>query len=285
VKYSAVAQQEGAYPVTLMCRVMDIKTCGYYAWKKRSESILARNRRELTEEIKLIFEAKRQVYGSPRITQELKDQGRSHSKNYVAKLMKGAGIVAKVGRRKFKCTTDSQHSEPVFPNIVQRNFHAIAPNTVWVSDITYIWTTEGWMYLCVFIDLFSRRVVGWSLGERISSKLVTTALQMAIIRRKPGAGLIVHSDRGVQYASKRYRKLLGKYLLCGSMSRKGDCWDNAVAESFFGTLKQEHVPKHGYLSKLQARSSVFEYIEVFYNRERKHSTIGNLTPVEFELAA
>jgi transposase InsO family protein len=160
-----------------------------------------------------------------------------------------------------------------------------SPNAAWVSDITYLWTAEGWMYLCVFIDLYSRRIVGWSLRERMGSELVTEALQMAIGRRQPEPGLIVHSDRGLQYASRRFRTLLSKHSMLGSMSRKGDCWDNAVAESFFGTLKQEHVPNHGFLSKLQARTSVFEYIEVFYNRERKHSTLGNLTPVEFEIAA
>lgn len=285
MKYAAIRQHVGAYPVTLMCRVLGVKRSGYYAWCKRPESIWSRNRRTLANVIQRIFERKREVYGSPRIRDELRDEGCRHSKNHVAKVMKEAGLVAKAGRQRFKRTTNSEHREPVFPNLLERNFRVASANAAWVSDITYLWTAEGWMYLCVFIDLYSRQVVGWSLRDRLGSELVTEALQMAIGRRQPKAGLIVHSDRGFQYASRTFRKLLAKHSIRGSMSRKGDCWDNAVAESFFGTLKQEHVPKPGFLSKLQARTSVFEYIEVFYNRERKHSTLGNRTPVEFEIAA
>jgi transposase InsO family protein len=233
----------------------------------------------------MIFAQAREVYGSPRITAELQDVGLQHSKNFVAKVMKEAGIKAKTARRRFKRTTNSEHSEPVFPNVLQRNFRTLAPNSAWVSDVTYIRTKEGWLYLCVFIDLYSRQVVGWSIKDRLCFEIATDALEMAIGQRDPKPGLIIHTDRGVQYAGARYREILRKRQIVGSMSRIGDCWDNAVAESFFGTLKQELVPKKGFSSKLQARNSIFEFIEVFYNRERRHSTLQFKTPVEFEHAA
>jgi transposase InsO family protein len=219
------------------------------------------------------------------MTAELRDVGREHSKNFVAKVMKEAGIKAKNARRRFKRTTNSEHSRPLFPNLLQRNFDALKPNTAWVSDVTYVRTKEGWLYLCVFIDLYSRQVVGWSIKDRLCFELATDALRMALVNRNPQPGLIIHTDRGVQYAAPRYREILRKRKFIGSMSRAGDCWDNAVAESFFGTLKQELIPRKGFSSKLQARNEIFEFIEVFYNRERRHSTLRFKAPFEFENAA
>ena len=285
MRYSAILQHEGAYPVRMMCRVLEVTTSGYYAWKRRPRSLREQNRRELERIIRMLFVQAREVYGSPRMTAELRDVGRKHSKTFVAKVMREAGIKAKTAKKRFKCTTDSNHFEPRFPNVLQRNFQVAAPNSVWVSDVTYIRTSEGWLYLCVFLDLFSRQVIGWTIKDRLCFELSTDALKMALGKRNPGPGLIIHSDRGVQYAAPRYRELLQRKKFIGSMSRVGDCWDNAVAESFFGTLKQELVPRKGFSSKLQARNQIFEFIEVFYNRERRHSALGFRAPVEFEHAA
>jgi transposase InsO family protein len=235
----------------------------------------------LDAEIREIYDASKGRYGSPKITQELHDRGRRVSKNRVARRMRDAGLRSKV-RRKYRVTTDSKHHFPVAPNLLERNFTTKLPDTVWVSDITYLATRTGWLYLTVIIDLFSRMVVGWALSSSLSHEMVVTALKRAVKNRRPGKGLIFHSDRGVQYACTDFRKELGKHDFVQSMSRKGNCWDNAVAESFFGIMKTELVYHERYEGHQDTLHSIFEYIEVFYNRERKHSTIGYVSPVEYE---
>lgn len=284
MKFAAIKKHAGEFPIRLMCEVLNVKPSSYYAWTRRKPSMWERNRREIGKVIQDIFRNYRGVYGSPRITDTLKDMGSSHSKNYIARVMREHGIRSKTARR-YRVTTNSKHEHPVFPNVLRRNFKVSAPDRAWVSDITYVWTDEGWLYLCVFLDLYSRKIVGWSLEKRLTAELVTSALKTAIEQRKPEAGLIVHSDRGIQYASFSYRSLLKMHKFIGSMSRKGDCWDNAVAESFFGTLKREHLKFQRYRTRQEARTDIFDFIEVFYNRERKHSSIGYRTPVEFDLAA
>jgi putative transposase len=228
-----------------------------------------------------IHKASRGTYGSPRVLAQLKGLGFKLSKSRVERLMKKHGIRAKT-RRKFRVTTDSKHSFPVAPNILERNFSPAEPNAAWGGDITYLRTKEGWLFLAVIIDLFSRQVVGWSMGERITRELTLNALRMALNRRNPGEGLIHHSDRGSQYACADYQKLLKARKIICSMSRKGNCWDNAVVESFFHSLKTECVYWEEFETREQARKRIFEWIEVFYNRQRIHSTLGYLTPIDFE---
>ena len=233
--------------------------------------------------IQIVFAESDQTYGSPRVHRDLLAQGQPCTVNLVAKLMRLAGISAK-SKRKFKMTTDSRHNLPVAPNLLKRNFGAERPNQAWVSDITYIATREGWLYLATVQDLYSRRIIGWAMSSRINSRLVVDALQMALHRRPPTADLIVHSDRGIQYCSDHYQRLLKKHQLHASMSRKGDCWDNAPMESFYRTLKVELVYRNDYQTRDHARHSVIEFIENFYNRRRRHSTLGYVSPVDYELA-
>jgi transposase InsO family protein len=235
-------------------------------------------------EIEAIHQEFKQRYGSPRIHEELQARGQRCCVNTVAKLMRQQGIAAKT-KRKFRCTTDSNHDLPVADNILDRQFEPVAVNQVWVADITYIPTWEGWLYLAAVEDLYSRQIVGWSMSARITSRLVVDALEMAVSRRLPGEGLVAHSDRGSQYASDHYQRLLEQHGITCSMSRRGDCWDNAPMESFFATLKKELVHQENYQTRVAARVSVFEYIEVFYNRVRRHSALGYLSPVEYEQAA
>lgn len=229
-----------------------------------------------------IHKASRGTYGSPRILAELKGLGFKCSKKRVERLMQKNGIRAKT-RRKFKVTTDSKHNLPVAPNVLERNFSPKVPNAVWGGDITYVWTKEGWLFLAVIIDLWSRQVVGWSMNERITRDLTISALKMAINHRQPGVGLVHHSDRGSQYASHDYQKLLKAHKMICSMSRRGNCWDNAPVESFFHSLKTEMIYWEDFETREEARLKIFEWIEVFYNRQRRHSTIGNLSPVNFEI--
>ncbi len=237
-------------------------------------------------EIKEIHKTKnKDSYGSPRVHQELIKQGTFCCENTVAKVMQASGIQAKTVK-KFKATTDSKHARPVAENVLDREFDgATKPNQIWVSDITYVWTAEGWMYLTCILDLYSRKVVGWSMSQRMTKEFVMEALEMAIRHRCPGGELLHHSDRGSQYCSEAYRKLLSRNGIKCSMSRKGNCWDNAVMESFFATLKKELIHHERYESRSEAKLSIFEYIEVFYNRERLHSTLGYLSPAQFEQAA
>ena len=281
--YRFVRDHQKRFPVALMCQVLDVSRSGYYAWAHRPESARRQENHRLRAKIRVIHEDSRRTYGSPRVFRTLRAAGESCGRHRVARLMREDDLKAKV-RKRFKATTDSKHKLPVAPNLLQRNFAPTAPNQTWVSDITYIWTGEGWLYLAVTLDLFHRAVVGWSMGRRIDRHLVLDALVMAIKRRCPGPGFIHHSDRGSQYASDDFQALLVKHGIRCSMSRKGDCWDNAPAESFFGTLKQELVFHQRYHTRQQARQSLYDYIERFYNRRRLHSKLGYLSPAQFEEA-
>ena len=254
---------------------------GYYRWLKQKPSRRDIDNERLDAEIRQIHNESKGRYGSPKITQELQDRGRRVSKNRVARRMRQAGIRSKV-RRKYRVTTDSKHHFPVAPNLLERNFTTKAPDKVWVSDITYLATRTGWLYLTVIIDLFSRIVVGWALSSSLSHEMVVTALKRAIRKRSPGKGLVFHSDRGVQYACTDFKKELCSHGFVQSMSRKGNCWDNAVAESFFAIMKTELVYHEQYEGRQDTLHSIFEYIEVFYNRQRRHSTLGYLCPAEYE---
>ena len=284
MRYRFIDEHRIRWPVRLMCQVLQVSPGGYYSWRGRPASARQQRREALAGEIRAIHREVKQRYGSPRMHAELLARGRSCCVNTVARLMHEQGIAAKT-KRKFRCTTDSSHNLPVADNLLDRQFEPAAVNRAWVADITYIPTREGWLYLAAVEDWYSRQVVGWSMGERISSRLVVDALEMALSRRLPGQGLVAHSDRGSQYASDHYQRLLGRHGITCSMSRRGDCWDNAPMESFFASLKKELVHHEDYRSRAEARASLFEYIEVFYNRVRRHSALGYLSPVEYEQAA
>lgn len=269
------------YRVEEMCRVFEVSRSGYYRWIKRKPSQRQLDNQRLEAQIGEIFAGSKGRYGSPKITRELQAIGRRVGKNRVAKRMRQAGLRSKI-RRKYRVTTDSKHTFPVSPNLLERKFTAAAPDKAWVSDITYLATRTGWLYLTVIIDLFSRLVVGWALSSSLSHEMVIAALKRAICRRRPGKGLIFHSDRGVQYACADFRKELAEHGFIQSMSRKADCWDNAVAESFFGIMKTELVYHEKYDGHQDTLNSVFEYIEAFYNRERRHSAVEYLSPAEYE---
>jgi putative transposase len=283
VIFSFIEQHQRQWPVTLLCRVCSVSTSGFYAWVSRPQSEQEQRREAILAEIRAVHAAVKQRYGSPRIHAELVDRGLPCSLNTVAKLMHDNDIRAKTAR-KFRNTTDSNHKRPVADNVLDRQFNPSKPNEAWVADITYIWTREGWLYLAAVEDLYSRMVVGWSMADHMESRLVVDALEMAVARRLPEEGLLAHSDRGSQYASEHYQTLLLKHGIDCSMSGKGQCWDNAPMESFFGTLKKELVYDEDYDTRTQARSSIFEYIEVFYNPTRRHSALGYLSPVVFEKA-
>lgn len=266
----------------LMCKTLEVSRSGFYGWLGRDESDRAREDRRLTALILGIFGESRGTYGVPRVHRTLLKRHVHCGRKRVARLMKRAGLRSKT-RRKFRVrTTDSKHNHPIAPDLLGQDFSASAPNRAWVSDITYIPTDEGWLYLASTMDLFSRLIVGWSMSESLEATIVIDALKMAIDRRSPAAGLIHHSDRGVQYASKTFRGLLEAHDIECSMSRKGNCYDNAAKESFYHTLKTELVHHEHYRTRAEARASVFEYIEVFYNRQRLHSTLGYCSPIEFE---
>ena len=264
-----------------MCKLLEVSRSGFYAWLRRGESRRSRENRRLTALIRQEHEKSRQTYGSPRIHAALKAAGEKCGLNRVARLMREAGIRSKV-RRKFKRTTNSKHAHSIAENLVARESRPNGPNQVWASDITYIPTDEGWLYLASTMDLYSRLIVGWSMSSRMPASLVVDALRMAIDRRSPPAGMIHHSDRGVQYAADAFQGLLDQHGIRCSMSGKGNCYDNAVKESFFHTLKAELCDHERYRTREQARASLFEYVEVFYNRQRLHSTLGYLSPSVFE---
>jgi transposase InsO family protein len=270
------------WPVSVMCRVLGVSRSGYYAWRDRGPGPMAERRTTWAGQVRDAHEASRLSYGSPRVTAELRARGVRVSENTVAKLMRAQGLAAKARRRFVPRTTDSAHDGPVAPNRIGRDFTADAPNTRWTGDITYVATGEGWLYLAVVLDLYSRRVVGWSMRPHLRAELACEALDMALQARQPKAGLLHHSDRGVQYASEAYRRRLREARIEPSMSRPGNCYDNAVTESFFGTLKTELVNHERYATHEQARRSLFEWIEVFYNRQRRHSSLGYLSPEAFE---
>jgi putative transposase len=268
-------------PVSWMCEALGVSESGYHAWAARAPSGAQRRRDELVAAIEVIHAEVKGRYGSPRMTAELNARGRSCSENTVAKVMREHGIRARAPRR-FVRTTDSRHNLPVFENVLDREFEPEGPNAVWGADITYVPTADGWLYLAVVEDLFSRMVVGWSMDGAMTSRLVVDALDMALARRRPGAGLLAHSDRGSQYASEHYQGVLAREGITCSMSRVAQCWDNAPVESFFATLKRELVHDEKYTTREQARASIFEYVETFYNRVRRHCSLGFVSPVEFE---
>jgi putative transposase len=265
-----------------MCEVLEVSRSGYYAWCQRPPSLRSQENQTLSQQIEKIHQASRQTYGSPRIQLALKAQGFQVGRNRVIRQMHQLGIHARV-RRQFVTTTDSDHELPIAENILNRNFTATEPDKAWVADISYIQTEQGWLYLAVILDLFSRRVVGWSMTDHMRTDLVLTALESALGQRIPSqTGLVFHSDRGSQYASHDYRAALNTAGITCSMSRRANCWDNAVAESFFGTLKTELVYRQTFQTHRDARTAIAEWIEVFYNRQRIHSSIGFVSPVQFE---
>jgi putative transposase len=283
VRYGFIEAHRELWPVRMMCRVLGVAPGGYYGWRGRPVSPRAQRRQALAGVIKAIHGEVKARYGSPRIHAELVARGEACCVNTVAKLMREHGVAAKT-KRKFRCTTDSDHDRPVAGNVVDRQFEPEAPNRIWTADITYVPTREGWLYLAAVEDLYSRQIVGWSMGERIDSRLVVDALEMAICRRLPEGGLVAHSDRGSQYASEHYQRLLTGHGIVCSMSRRANCWDNAPMESFFASLKKELVHDEDYATRGEARTSLFEYIELFYNRVRRHSSLGYRSPVEYERA-
>jgi len=281
MRYEFVQDNQGQYAVTSLCRSLELNRSGYYAWRDRPASRRSHENRRLVSEMRLIHREYDRRYGSPRMAEELRSRGLSCGENRVARLMREAGIRAKAPRR-FRVTTNSTHRLPVAPNVLDREFSVSQPNRVWASDITYIWTSEGWLYLAVILDLNSRQVVGWSTGSRIDTDLTLLALERALRRRQLVTPPLHHSDRGIQYASERYRKVLADNGIVCSMSRKGNCWDNAVVESFFASLKKELVHGRRFETRQSAQRALFEYIEIFYNRVRRHSTLGQRSPAEFE---
>lgn len=284
MKYQFIEQHKQEFPSVVMCNVLGVSESGFYAWRKRPASQRQREDARLREEIRQVFVTHRGRYGSPRIQRELKDQGRSLSRKRVARLMREADISAKRKPRR-ALTTRRDLSHPVAPNVLNREFTASEPNQKWVTDITYIPTMQGWLYLAVILDLYSRAVVGWSMSASCNEELVARALQMAIGRRCPQAGLLHHSDRGSQYTSHIYRHRLEQAGMIVSMSRKGNCWDNAVMESFFGSLKEECVGSTVYPSHEYARGSLFEFLEVYYNQQRRHSSLDYVSPLTYEQRA
>ena len=281
MRYHAIQEHDRRDPIRLMCRALAVSAAGYYAWRSRPESTRSVNTRTLLSAIRVIHRESRETYGSPSIWDALIKQGHHIGEHRVARLMRQNGIRAKTVK-KWRATTQSQHRFPVAANTLDRQFTVESPNRVWAGDLTYVWTTEGWLYLAVILDLYSRRVIGWAMGHRLTVDLAERALTMALANRTPTAGLLHHSDRGSQYAATRYQQLLATRGITASMSRKGNCWDNACIESFFGTLKRELVYHRRYATRNEATQDIFEYIEVFYNRRRRHSTLGYHSPAEYE---
>ena len=281
MRFAFIEAQKAEFPITQMCTVLQVSCSGFYAWRSRPMAPRHQQDQRLGVEVAAIHAEKRCRYGSPRIHRELRDKGHCTSRKRVARLMVEQGLRAR-HKRRFRTTTDSRHGLPVADNVLRRDFTVAQPNLAWVTDITYIWTQEGWLYLAVILDLFSRRVVGWSMSPQITRQLAIDALTMGLSLRQPHRGLLHHSDRGSQYASGDYRQLLDEHGIVCSMSRKGNCWDNAVAESFFATLKTELVYECVWATRAEARAAIFEYLEIFYNSQRRHSSLGYISPVAFE---
>ena len=281
MKYAWIDTQRNAYPLPMMCETLEVSVSGYRAWKRGGTS----KRKHLTDAqllavISAIHAETKGAYGSPRIIDEIRERGFPVGKERVERLMRENGIRAR-HKRRYKATTDSKHTLPVAPNVLDRNFTPKAPNQAWGADLTYVWTDEGWLYLAIVLDLFNREIVGWSIKSRMTADIVTDALTMAWFRRKPGPGLIHHSDRGSQYASAAFQAKLAEYRMVCSMSRKGNCWDNAPTESFFNSLKNERVHGQRYATRAEAIADLFDYLEAFYNRSRRHSTLGYKSPTQF----
>ena len=280
MKYAWIDKQR-EFPLTEVCAILDVSVSGYRSWQRGGRP----NRKRLTDTqmlalIQSIHAELKGIYGSPRMVRELRDRGFPASKERVERLMRENDIRAR-HKRRYKVTTDSKHNLPIAPNLLDRNFNPAAPNQVWTSDITYLWTDEGWLYLAIVLDLFNREIVGWSLKPRMTTDIVTDALTMAWFRKRPAAGLMHHSDRGSQYASHAFQRALEKYGMICSMSRKGNCWDNAPTESWFNSFKNERVHGLRYETRAEMTAMSFEYIEVLYNRKRKHSSLGYKSPIRF----
>jgi putative transposase len=281
VTFRFIDAHKGQWPVRLLCDALGVSPAGYYAWRDRPASARRQRQDALLVEIRAIHAEFKARYGSPRVHAELVARGYTCCLNTVAKAMREAGIAAKTAK-KYRCTTDSSHDLPVAENLLDRQFDPASPNEAWVADITYIPTREGWLYLAAVEDLYSRRVVGWSMAEHMQSRLVVDALALAVERRLPGEGLLAHSDRGSQYASDHYQSLLARHGITCSMSRRADCWDNAPMESFYTSLKKELVHGADFATRAEARAAIVEYIEVFYNTRRRHSSLGYVSPAEYE---
>ncbi len=281
MRYRFIDTFKKTWPIRLMCKVLNISSSGYYEWRRRPESAQDQSNRKLDDEIDEVYEEHKQRYGVPRVTKELKERGFQCSKNRVARRMTKLGLKA-IQAKKFKKTTDSNHDKPVAPDLLEQDFTASAANQKWVSDLTYVWTDEGWLYLAVIMDLFSRAIIGWSMGKRMTQRLMCDALTMALFRRGFPRGVIIHSDRGSQYCSKAYQRLIKVMGLRCSMGRRATCYDNAAMESFFHTLKVELIYRERYLTRRDAKGAIFEYIETYYNRKRRHSAIGHEIPMLFE---
>ena len=281
MKYRFIAEHREAHRVGRMAALLEVTRSGYYAWQRRGEGARRAADRELAGQIREIQQEVQRRYGSPRVTRELGRRGRYVGHNRVARLMRENELGARPKRR-FRVTTKSDDTLEVAENTLNREFEVAGANQVWVSDITYIATAEGWLYLCVVLDLYARRVVGWSMGQTLVTGLAVAALMMAVMRRRPPRGLLFHSDRGVQYCAAAFRRTADRHGMRQSMSRKGNCWDNACAETFFKSLKRELIGDRIFASRPEARAAIFEYLEVFYNRRRLHSYLGYVTPVEYE---
>ena len=281
MRYRVIQEHDRRYPIRLMCRALAVSPAGYYAWRTRPASARAAANQALLTELRQLHHDSRRTYGSPRMWRELVERGRTVGRHRVARLMRYDGLRAKTITQ-WRAPTQSSHQFPVAANQLNRQFAVAAPNQVWAGDLTYIWTLEGWLYLAVLLDLYSRAVIGWAMGARLTGELTQQALQMALQRRHPHPGLLHHSDRGSQYAATAYQQDLRAAGMTGSMSRRGNCWDNACVESFFGTLKRELIHHRQYRTREEARQEIFEYLEVFYNRQRRHSTLGYQSPAEFE---
>ena len=285
MRFRFIEDRRADYPVRILCEVLGVSPAGYYAWRSRPESRRSAANRELVDDIKRVHRDVCGRYGSPRIHVELKAQGRGASCGRIERLMRQHGIRAIMARPWRVRTTDSCHDFPIAPNLLDRDFSAAAPNRIWLADITYVETDQGWLYLATVMDLYSRKIVGWAMCDHLRTDLPLAALRMAISAQRPGAGLIHHSDRGVQYASEDYRTVIRSAGFQALMSRKGNCYDNAPMESFFHTLKTELVHHRHYATREEAKRDIFAYIEGFYNRTRRHSAIGYISPIEMELKA
>lgn len=282
MKFEFVAKHLGQYPVIWMCCRLNVSRGGFYEWKRRKPSERSKENERLALQIKVYFRRSDGTYGSPRIRDDFMDDGKRVGRNRIARLMRQQGLFARFPKR-FKKTTDSKHNFAVAENIVNQQFHVDERDKVWVADLSYIRTWAGWLYLAVILDLYSRRVVGYAMADHMRAELPLEALKMAVTQRKPKPGLIHHSDRGSQYASNAYQKALSEIRAICSMSGRGNCFDNAVAESFFSTLKQELVYRHAWPTRRHASDAIRRYIENFYNCRRRHSTLGNISPLEYEL--
>ena len=281
MRYAWIRQHQSDYPVQVMCRVLEVGASGYYDWRDRSPSARTQRHQQIAQAAARSYFESHRIYGYRKVHQDLQAEGVPCGEDTVRQVLRENGLYSRI-RRKFVRTTDSNHSAPIADNILNRDFSAERPNKKWVADITYIATAEGWLYLAAVMDLFSRRIVGWSMSEFIDAALATSALKMAVEQRGPDAGLLHHSDRGVQYASGDYQDILKEGQIVGSMSRKGNCWDNAVMENFFGSLKNEWVRDQVFATRQAAKESLFNYIEVFYNRQRRHASLGYLSPAAYE---